>query len=839
MTQELATDPDAPAPRAEEGRRPRVPGIAAWEWDVAEDRLHWSPENTAIFGLEAPPVSVDGFLASIHPEDRVALEGRVTSFLDNADSFEHQFRVVRPDGEVRHVLDRGLVQRDAAGAAVRLIGFNVDLTEQKRLEELARSAERRATVAARIGGLVTWETDVATRETVYDAGLPELFGLTGKPDAWALLERVHPDDRAAHVAAFEQAVTPGGRFTHEYRVPAPDGGWRRLRMQGEHVETADGPKVVGFTVDVTERHEAWEALRRSEERLNFALEAGGAVGAWDWSVSEDRMRTEALFAKLFGVSPEEAARGVPLSLFIEAIHVDDRPRIEAAVARAVETCGEYEEEYRIVVDGVPERWVLARGRCYPGPDGRPDRFPGVAVDITERKRQEAELAHALSLIDGIAQGANDLIAALDDDFRFLFFNDAYRREYQSLWGADVALGSSLIEPLAAWPEQQAQAREIWTRALAGETFNVVMAFGPTAEETRTYDLRFSPVIGRDGRRIGAAHIFRDITEQVRLEQALRESEARFRHVAAAIPGLMYIGTPEGENLYVNEGFSAYTGLPSEELLGFGWTKVVHPDDLDRAKAGWSSRVAHAIGGQAEYRVRGADGVYRWFLSNTVPHFDSEGRVVSCVGTAADIDARKAAERQRELLIAELNHRVKNTLAIVQAVAIQSLRDQTDPGEARRAFEARLKTLAHAHDMLTETSCDRIDLRDLVERAVSPFDEGARRRIVTSGPNLKLDPSTAVSFALGLHELATNAIKYGALSAETGEVVIDWTVDETGPDAARMTFRWTERGGPPVSAPTRRGFGSRLVERALAADLGGRATLDFAPDGLVCVIEAPV
>jgi len=207
-----------------------------------------------------------------------------------------------------------------------------------------------------------------------------------------------------------------------------------------------------------------------------------------------------------------------------------------------------------------------------------------------------------------------------------------------------------------------------------------------------------------------------------------------------------------------------------------------------------------------------------------------------LGAVVDISERKRAEAQRELLLAELNHRVKNTLAVVQGIAHQTFRRTGASAKARRAFEGRLAALAAAHNLLTQANWEQASLRHLAaETLQTPAVNEQRLSLV--GPRVHLQPKQALAIAMALHELCTNAVKYGAFSNETGSVAFEWRQAD-GPDS-RLTMVWREQGGPPVAPPARRGFGSYLVEKALAQDLKGEVTMEFKPEGLVCTIEAPL
>ncbi len=221
-----------------------------------------------------------------------------------------------------------------------------------------------------------------------------------------------------------------------------------------------------------------------------------------------------------------------------------------------------------------------------------------------------------------------------------------------------------------------------------------------------------------------------------------------------------------------------------------------------------------------------------------PIRDASGTVTGIFVEGLDVTDRARAENRQRLLINELNHRVKNTLATVQAIASQSFRPGADPGRSRELFTSRLLALAHAHNILNREGWDGADLLDVVAEALRPFDNENRMHV--HGPHVRLTAKAALSFALGLHELATNAVKHGALSTAVGTVNVTWSSaagQEDTPD--RLTLIWEESGGPAVAKPDRRGFGSRLIERSLAAELNGAVNLAFQPTGVRCVIDVPL
>jgi PAS domain S-box-containing protein len=327
----------------------------------------------------------------------------------------------------------------------------------------------------------------------------------------------------------------------------------------------------------------------------------------------------------------------------------------------------------------------------------------------------------------------------------------------------------------------------------------------------------------------------DFIERAESEAALRQSEERFRIMSDNITQLAWTCDRLGEVTWYNQRWLDYTGLTFEEMKGWGWEKVQHPDHVDRVVASVKhSRDTGEIW-EDTFPLRGKDGNYRWFLSRAVPIRDAAGDVVRWFGTNTDVTELRDAEAHQQLLINELNHRVKNTLAMVQAIAAQTFRGAGTVPELQEAFEARLIALANAHSILTQGNWESADIGDVVAQSIEPY--AGSDRLQMQGPSIRLSPRLALAIAMGIHELATNAVKYGALSNGTGRVAITWSIDGARPGT--LNLQWVESGGPHVNKPTQKGFGSRLIERNLAHDLDGEARIDYRPEGVICTITSPL
>ncbi|AWN51083.1 PAS domain-containing protein [Methylobacterium sp. 17Sr1-1] len=292
-------------------------------------------------------------------------------------------------------------------------------------------------------------------------------------------------------------------------------------------------------------------------------------------------------------------------------------------------------------------------------------------------------------------------------------------------------------------------------------------------------------------------------------------------------------------LLSSDGCKAAFGRRANELITYqDVLEAILPEDRDRMQTAIQTAIETRTDYEVEYRVRHPNGDVRWVQARGRASYTADGKPLSMAGVTIDVTDRKRGDEHRALLAAELNHRVKNSMATMQSIASQTLRGAASLEEAERTLNARLQSLSAAHDVLTRESWAGATLEEIAEGALQPFRNGTGTRFKIGGPPVRLSPRQALAFVMALHELATNAVKYGALSNDKGRVMLNWDiVDGSKPD--RLWLRWEEIGGPAVTPPQRRGFGSRMIERALAAELEGTAEIDYRPRGLVCTVEAPL
>jgi PAS domain S-box-containing protein len=587
----------------------------------------------------------------------------------------------------------------------------------------------------------------------------------------------------------------------------------------------------------------------------------------------------------------------------------------------------------------------------------------------ELRASRAALSESEARYRAIIESATDYaIIALDTNGRVTNWNEGARRILG--WTEEEMLGRS--GDVIFTPEDCARGvPEAEMRAALANRRGMDERWHRRKDDTRFWGSgELMPLKAEDGSLRGFIKILRDRTAQRQIdealrasEQALRESEARFRNMADDLPVIIWTADPTAFCTYLNRLWYEFTGQTEAQALGLGWLEAIHPDDRAQAKEFFYGADLSREPVRFEYRLRRADGLYRWVIDTSAPRFDDKGDFIGFIGSvidmterreaeealrareeelrlitdalpvmisfidaqerygfinrfyeswfghlrdevqgkhvsevigaetyafrrpyiaralagetvtfeasmphrdgtrretdtryiprrdsagkvdgfyalAIDITDRKRAEAQQRLLMHELSHRMKNMLTMVQAMATQTLRTATSMKDARDTLAARLVMLGKAQDILLQEARDRASVRDLVMAAVEVHGDDQPGRFRVSGPDLQLGPKPALSLSLALHELATNAAKYGALSTPDGHVEIAWSIEPQDNEPC-FRLRWSEHGGPPVVPPSSKGFGSRLIERGLAGEFGGKVQLDFEPTGVVCTITAPL
>lgn len=463
---------------------------------------------------------------------------------------------------------------------------------------------------------------------------------------------------------------------------------------------------------------------------------------------------------------------------------------------------------------------------------RIQRLPSVVAralaekaERTQRRMAERALMDSEAKFRHLAESVPALIWVADADGRCKYLSQT--------WPGREANG-----PLGDWldavhGDDRPKVAEVYAKSLSDRTpFVIQHRLIDRHNKARCYTNSAVPQFSADGTFVGLTGSLLDITERQLFQERLEQKAEEFQTLAENIHQLAWMADSTGWIYWYNKRWFDYTGTKIADMQGWGWKSVHHPDHVDRVVEKISRHFASGEDWEDTFPLRSEEGEYRWFLSRARCVRDGSGAVVRWLGTNTDITERLNADRQRRVLLHELNHRVKNSLATVRAIAGQTLRTEHEIGSFKEKFEARLLALSAAHDLLTQESWRGAELTSLIRATLRLQDD--ERRLSLDGPNLELSPRVALAVAMALHELATNALKHGAWSSDRGEVRVTWQVD--GDCGYRFVLTWQEHGGPSVTAPSREGFGSRLIKRSLASELDGTVNVDYAASGLRCTIH---
>lgn len=738
-------------------------------------------------------------------------------------------------------------------------------------------------LAARQPAGIFWGSDLIClfNDAYAEAVGPEKAGaILGLPagDAW-------PESLSRFEPAVRGVLMGGGvSWRQKERLPVYHDG----RLQDVYWSYSYGPipdtdapgGVGGVMMLVSESTPTAETLRESEERLLLAIDSA-RLGTFNWDLVADSTDMDERMAELLNGAADSAPS--LREAVAAAVDAGGLEQFDKAVAAAMDPDGDrrLRAEIRIVDGQGEERWIAINGQVlFDHHAHRAARVMGMGRDISDRKRaelglRESERRHAFLLT------FSDALRSLDDPVRIQTEGARLLGEFL---GADRVNYAEIIADTTVTLVHGDYCRDGMPSLVGrhpygkfGEMSAAILKAGRTLvmNDIETYehaddaDRAFcakgnvrarvaAPLIKGGGlvavlavhqatpRRWTASEVtviedaaqrIWGMVERARAETALSESELRYKTLFNSIDQgfcIVEVMFDDGGHAYdyvfleVNAAFRQQTGL--DDVIGRSVRTLV-PELEDFWAELYGRVVLTRRPERVEHPARQLDKYYEVYA---FPVGDPEDCRVGILFN--DIKERKEAEEHRALLNRELNHRVHNTIALIQAVARQTLKRDEVPSPVLEAFEGRLAALAGAHGLLTRASWTETSLRAVIEDAIESCGQDPAR-FTTDGPSVWLRPQQGLFFGLALHELCTNAIKYGALSVDTGHVSIEWQLDHTG--RLPLTVVWREQGGPPVKPPTRRGFGSRLVEQGLAHELNAEVEMAFHPEGFVCTVRAPV
>ena len=645
-----------------------------------------------------------------------------------------------------------------------------------------------------------------------------------------------PEDRARGVPHAEiEAALAQGRSSGEGWHVRRDGTrfWANSEMMPLRGQGRGIYGLVKVLRDQTSQHIAEERQRTDTEFLRGVLAASGdIIKVLDLDGRVQFVNDTGLQALEIG-DPEEVRGGSWPAFWSE----EGRGEAMAALEAAREGGFGRFQGRADTSGGTPRYWDVQVTPIL-SPAGRPEKLLAVSRDITATRTAEMALQEALSLNTLILESSRDCIVVLDLEGRVQFVSPGGVAAME-IDDVSALLGQSWLE---MWQGGELDAARAALREAGDGRTGRFQGFCPTHKGlAKWWDIAISPLRGTNGQPERLVSIGRDITEAREAQLRLELSEERLQLAlgASQMIGIWDFDLLAG-TVYGDANFARLHGLDAAEAAsGAPITRVLRNIEREDAAA-LRLQLADLVGGadslHVEHRLRQQDGSVRWVVGHGRLVRDAAGVPVRLPGAVVDVTEQRENAQRLQLLMEELAHRSKNTLAVVQSIVGQTMRGEGAIAEARLALIARLQALAAAHDVLLQNSWTKAGLRSLVEataRLHAPAPDGGTRLLI-EGPDVTLAPHAALSFAMVLHELGTNAVKYGAWSTPAGHVSVRWHVD-----GVRLHFTWSEHDGPEVRPPSRQGFGSRLIQRSLAADLQASVDHAYLPSGVVLRLEAPL
>jgi PAS domain S-box-containing protein len=693
--------------------------------------------------------------------------------------------------------------------------------------------------------IMSWRLDLAAKVLDCGDGDAEFYGRARQRTLQSLdqfVAFIHPDDRASALAAMRPAWEgKQDSWNVSFRILGPGGKVRRInsraRLDREErvmkgVDIDNGPASPGnLSLAPVLEPAIWLVNALATSKVGVAILDGD-------------LRYLALNQALADMNGLPAADHVGRRVS-EILGSPSGNEVELILGNVLAK-GSNVVDFPLTaeIDGKTHNFVA---QYFPLKDQSSDMIAGICclvADITEFANSQTELASANALLDTIFEEAPIGLAVWDRSLRFVRVN----RQLAEMNGVspDLHVGKMPIELLPDI-EGLADVQQRWLEIMETGTpwLNVEITGATPAAPgiPRSWNENFFPIrVGEEV--VGLGAIVEETTERKKIETALKDSEAKAQylnrslHIALSAASANAFVWDIGNDRTWRLSSGALQLPPEKRTACFGeLLNDVHPADVARFRENVDSALEHPDGVyNSEFRLVRSDGIVRWVSEWGQVERSEDGTPKRLVGISMDVTERKQHEEKIQLLMREVSHRSKNLLAVVQAVANRTA-STGNVVEFPERFGERLRGMSASHDLLVLSNWEGVDLNDLVRSQLSHFEDLVDERITLKGPVVRCNASAAQAIGMALHELATNAGKYGALSNDSGKVQISWSM-RTGEDGPRFHLAWEERGGPHVTPPKIRGFGHTVMVQMAEASLGGSALLSYDPLGLVWRIDAP-
>jgi PAS domain S-box-containing protein len=635
----------------------RLSHTGSWAWSPDTDVRYWSEECFRVLGFDTRDglPRTEELIQRIHPDDQAMFRESARRAKFKKVDEEVDYRIVHPGGAVRDIHSIGHPVFSPSGDLIEYTGTVIDITERKRAEETIRRSEAYLAEAQRLTHTGSSARNPKTGKIHYWS--EETYRIWGfdprqpPPDSSMILQRIHPEDRDRAREGYLNAALEGKYYDHEYTIIRPDGAVRNIHVVGHPVFSRSGELIEYFSthIDITERKRAEAAIRRSEAYLADAQKLS-QTGSWAWSPEIGIKYWSEECYRVQGFDPQD---GLPrFEELFQRIHPDDQHKLKELMQRAVREKIEFETDYRLVHPDGAVRDIYSTGHPVLGPSGDLIELMGTVIDITERKRAEEELRASERKYRNLVDTTPAFIHTASQDGALDFLSRGWQ-EYGGLALRDL---KNWRWTEAIHPEDVEGFVDKWRAALAsGEPFEAESRVRRADGEYCWFLQRNVPFRDETGKIVKWYGTGIDITERKRAENELRNSEQKYRHLVDTTPALVHTASPNGDLDFFNRGWLEYLGLPSKDLLGWRWTAVIHPEDVEEFSNKWRASLESGQPFVAESRVRRADGEYRWFLHRKQPQRNEAGEIVKWYGSSIEIEERKIAEeatRRGEAFLAE-------------------------------------------------------------------------------------------------------------------------------------------------------------------------------------------
>lgn len=877
--------------------------LGTWTWDIQLNKVQADARFAKAFGVDPEScrigLPIEEMVASVHLDDQQALNNSINAALSTRSPFRERYRVKGDHGDYRWVEARGSAVFDGEGKAVRFPGVLLDVDEWQRAEaERDRALGLLESFVEAVPGLV-YANDLQGRLLIGNSGLGEIYD---KPSELYLgktaVELFDDQQQASAIMENDRRIMKTGVAEQvEEEATLKDGRRTTWLSTKSPLRNASGDVIgiTGTSIDITARKLMEDALRESEAKLQ-ALTNSVEQLIWSSDANGKNDYHNERWYEYTGL-PVGSTHG---DAWLEVFHPDDRDRTWSRWQQCVQTGEPYEIEYRIRHKSGEYRWVI--GRAVPVKDhaGRVTRWYGTCTDIHDLKLAQEALADQAKVLDILNITGAAIASDIDLERIVQTVTDAGVELSGAEFGAffynliDDA-GESYTLYTISGVEREAFSKFPMPRntAVFEPTFRGV---GVVRSDDITADPRYGkntprvgmpeghlpvrsylavPVMSRSGQVLGGlffghssigiftekseqllvglagqaavavdnAHLHhsaqKEISARRRNEEALVRAEEFSRSVIETNADAIAVLEPNGELQFVNRNGRLLFATEENAYRNYGWLRHWPADSLSAVRQVVDQALS-AGRGHCEAFCQTLQGDPKWWDIIATSVQDVDGTPIRVVLSCRDVTAQKQTEEARQLLLRELNHRVKNLFAIAAGMVTMTARSATSVSGMADTLKGRLLALAKAHELIKSAITndlageERACLRALLEEVLKPHIHSDVNSVAITGPDVSIGVTAATSFALIFHELATNAVKYGALKEPEGRLSITWMKDNE-----RLRVNWHEVTKSHIIAPVQNGFGSRLAATSATNQLSGTLSYDWRTDGVTIDLTAPI